>query len=75
MTKGPGLTRPYFRPCLYRERSTTMNTTKPTKPAARVYRSGQQIKSKRPVPQLAPRRDPWVWALFGPKYKPTTSGA
>ena len=48
-----------------------MNTTKTTKPAARVYRSGQQIKpKKKPVPQLAPRRDPWVWLIFGPKYKP-----
>ena len=46
-------------------------TTKTTKPAARVFRSGTQIKSRpRPQPQLAPRRDPWVWALFGPKYKP-----
>ena len=45
-------------------------TTKTTKPAARVYRSGQRIKSKKPVAQLAPRRDPWVWLIFGPKYKP-----
>ncbi|MDE2129435.1 MAG: hypothetical protein KGJ74_07195 [Betaproteobacteria bacterium] len=45
-------------------------TTKTTKPNARVYRSGTQIKPKKPAPELAPRRDPWVWALFGPKYKP-----
>nr|WP_288121090.1 hypothetical protein [Thiomonas sp.] len=43
-----------------------------TKPAARVFRSGQQIKKPKakPVPTLAPRRDPMIWALFGPKYKP-----
>uniref|UniRef100_E6PQ04 Uncharacterized protein n=1 Tax=mine drainage metagenome TaxID=410659 RepID=E6PQ04_9ZZZZ len=54
-----------------------MKTTKTTKPEARVFRSGQQIKKPKPQPQpqLAPRRDPWVWALFGPKYKPSTQGA
>lgn len=43
-----------------------------TKPAVRVFRSGQQIKKPKakPVPTLAPRRDPMIWALFGPKYKP-----
>lgn len=44
-----------------------MKTTKTTKPAARIFRSGQPIKSKqKPVPQFAPRRDPWVWLMFGP---------
>lgn len=40
---------------------------------SKLYRSGQQIKKPKakPVPELAPRRDPWVWAFFGPKYKPT----
>ncbi|SCC95245.1 hypothetical protein THIX_90014 [Thiomonas sp. X19] len=52
-----------------------MKTTKTTKPEARVFRSGKAIKTKRPVPELAPRRDPWVWALFGPKYKPSIQGA
>ncbi|MDE2129513.1 MAG: hypothetical protein KGJ74_07590 [Betaproteobacteria bacterium] len=49
-----------------------MKTTKTTKTPARVYRSGQPIKPKKLVPQLAPRRDPWVWLIFGPKYKPNT---
>lgn len=49
-----------------------MKTTKTTKPAARVFRSGRPIKKPKPQPQFAPRRDPWVWLIFGPKYKPNT---
>jgi len=43
-----------------------------TKQGTRVYRSGQQVKKPKvkPVPTLAPRRDPMIWALFGPNYKP-----
>ncbi|SCC94449.1 hypothetical protein THIX_60507 [Thiomonas sp. X19] len=40
----------------------------------KLYRNAVLLKTKpksRPVPELAPRRDPLIWAMFGPNYKPT----
>lgn len=41
---------------------------------SKLYRNAVLLKTKKPkakpVPTLAPRRDPMIWALFGPNYKP-----
>ncbi|SCC93521.1 hypothetical protein THIX_60734 [Thiomonas sp. X19] len=41
---------------------------------SKLYRNAVLLKTKKksgPMPELAPRRDPLIWALFGPNYKPT----